>query len=492
MSDEMRRIRRKMRGRDAHEARAAMQAPQSPEKSGFRHQIGQLPAFFGYGRRTRDMRVQEQFSDAWFAMALLLTLVGLIWKLEGLLLIAALLFAIIAASWAWNQLATFGLDYQRKFSLRRAFVGETIELSLTVSNRKFLPVSWLRIADIFPLQLPLIERTVAKRGDTNQGEFTTFWSLKWYERITRTYQIQAAERGFFRYGPAQIETGDIFGLFRTSHQWPQEDVLIVYPKVVPLTELGLPAKEPFGDLKAEQFMFEDPIRTVGIRDYRPEDDFRRLHWKATARRQKLQTRVLEPATSHNLIVVLNVATLAQYWRGVIPEVLEQAISVAASVCYYSVRQRWPTGLLANGALPRSDQSIKIMPGRSPGQITAMLEMLAAVTPFATAPIEKLLLAESPRLPWGSTLVLVTAILTDDIAATVLDLKQMGRRIALISLDSKPLPATLRDILAYQVPVGEMPILDLSQPSSGAESVLSPQQKQLHTIHELGEALRTHA
>ncbi|NOZ49344.1 MAG: DUF58 domain-containing protein [Chloroflexi bacterium] len=489
MSDEMRRIRRQMRGPDAHEARSAMQASGRQEKSGIRQQIGQLPGFFGYGRRTRDMQVQEQFSEAWFAMALLFTLGGLIWKLDGLLLMAALLVAIIIASWAWNQLATFGLDYERHFSLRRAFVGETVELKLTVSNRKFLPVSWLRVADIFPLQLPLIDRNVAKRGDTNQGEFSTFWSLKWFQRLSRSYQLQAAERGFFRFGPAQIETGDLFGLFRTTHVWPQEDILIVYPQIVPLVDLGLPAKEPFGDLKSAQFMFADPIRTVGVRDYHPEDDFRRLHWKATARRQKLQTRVLEPATSHNLIVALNVATLAQHWRGVIPQVLEQAISVAASVAYYSVQQRWSTGLLANGALPRSDQSIKVPPGRAPGQMTAILEMLAAVTPFATAPIERLLLTESPHLPWGSTLVLVTPIITDDIAAALLDLKRMGRRLALISLDPAPLPPALRHMLAYRVPLGDMPELDLSQPISGLESVLSPQQRQQQTIHQAGVALR---
>ncbi len=489
MSDEMRRIMRQMRGPDAHESRAASQTQAAHEKSGFRQQIGQLPGFFGYGRRTRNMQVQEQFSDAWFAMALLLTLAGLIWKLDGLLLMAVLLVAIIIASWMWNQLATFGLDYQRQFSVRRAFVGETVELKLTVANRKFLPVSWLRIADTFPLQLPLTDHLVVKRGDTNLGEFNTFWSLKWFQRITRTYQIQAAERGFHRFGPAEIETGDLFGLFRTRHQWPQETVLIVYPKIVPLIDLGLPAKEPFGDLKATQFMFEDPIRTVGARDYRPEDDFRRLHWKATARRQKLQTRVLEPTTSHNLIVALNVATMAQHWRGVIPEVLEQAISVAASVAYYSMQQRWPTGLLANGALPRSDQPLKVPPGRAPGQMTAILEMLAAVTPFATAPIERLLLTESPRLPWGSTLVLVTAIVTDDIAAALLDLKRMGRRLALISLDANPLPAALRDILAYQVPVGTMMELDLSQAVSGGASMLTPQQRQQQTIREIGAALQ---
>ncbi len=489
MSDEMRRIRRQMSGPDAHEARANMQK-QPERRPGFRQQIGQIPAYFGYGKRTRNMQVQEQFSDAWFALALLLTVAGLIWRLDGLLLMAGLLVTIVAVSWLWNQMAPYGLHIERHFSVRRAFVGETVELSLRVSNRKFLPLSWLRISDTFPLALPLADHPVSKRGDTNQGEFSTFWSLKWYQRITRHYRLQAAARGFYRFGPATLETGDLFGLFRTTHQWPLEDLLIVYPQIVPLSELGLPAKEPFGDLRATQFMFEDPVRTVGARDYRPEDDFRRLHWKATARRQKLQTRVLEPATSHNLIVALNVATLAQHWRGVIPEVLEQAISVAASVAYYSVQQRWPTGLLVNGALPRSDQPIKVMPGRSPGQITAILEMLAAVTPFATSPIEKLLLAESPRLPWGSTLVLVSAIITEEIAAALLDLKRMGRRLALISLDPDPLPPALRDILAYRVPLGDMPALHLSEPISGQTSVLSPQQIQQQTIRQVGKGLRS--
>ena len=40
----------------------------------------------------------------------------------------------------------------------------------------------------------------------------------------------------------------------------------------------------------------DPLRTVGVRDYHPEDSFRHLHWKATARAQQLQVRVFEPTT----------------------------------------------------------------------------------------------------------------------------------------------------------------------------------------------------
>ncbi len=453
------------------------------------HRRGRVASYFGFGTRKRVLQIEEQFSDAWMAMALLLTLVGLLFKLSALLTIAALLLTIVAVSWLWNRFAVFGLDFERRFSETRAFVGETVTLELVVANRKFLPLSWLRVIDTLPADLPIEGLEISKRADTNQGELNTFWSLKWYEQIKRPYKVTAAKRGFYRYGPARFETGDLFGLFRSTHRRTEEQLLIVYPKIVPLTSLGLPAKEPFGDLTAPRFMFEDPNRTVGIRDYRPEDDFRRVHWKASARRHELQTRVLEPASSHNLVVCLNVATLSQHWRGVIAAVLEQAISVAASICYYSIEQRWQTGLIANGALPRSDQPIKVLPGRSPGQITALLEMLAAVTPFATAPIERLIATESPRLPWGSTLVIVTAIVPEDLVGTLLDLKQMGRRVVLVSLDKEPPPDHLRDILVYQVAQGDMPDLDLGHPVSGEQTMLSPAQLQATAIRQAGNVLK---
>lgn len=487
---EMRRIRRQMRGPDATEARAAMLGANPEATANTERGINRLPGYFGFGRRRLDLKVEEQFSDAWFALGLLLTVIGLITRNNALLTIAVLLFTIVAVSWVWNRLAFFGLEYERDFSERRAFVGETIDLELKTANRKILPISWLRIADIFPSQLPLSVDEIRERKDSGRGELSTFWALKWYEQAIRSYQITAKERGFFRYGPAKLETGDLFGLFRTTRQLDDEQILIVYPKIMPLASLGLPAKEPFGDLSAPRFMFEDPIRTVGIRDYRPEDDFRLLHWKASARRQTLQTRVLEPASSHNLVVILNVATLAQHWQGVIPEVLEQAVSIAASVCYHGIEQHWPVGLLANGALPRSDQPIKVLPGRSPGQITAILEMLAAVTPFATAPIEKLIAAESPRLPWGSTLVVISALLTEDLAATLLDLKKMGRRLVLLSLDPAPVPETLRDLLVYRIPRAEMPSLDLGPPIAGETTLLNPAQLQQNAIRRAAQALRS--
>ena len=258
MSDDMRRIRRQIRGRDAHEARAAMLSMGTQVAAGMETRLRNIPGYFGIGRRRIDIQVEEQFSDAWFAMALLLTLTGLIFRVNALLTIAVLLVTIVAVSWVWNRLAFFGLLYGRTFSLRRAFVGETVGLKIEAANHKFLPLSWIRIADVFPTDLPLVEGAIIERRDTNQGELDTFWALRSYEKATRTFLINATRRGYYHFGPTRLETGDLFGLFRSTRRLQNEQVLVVYPKVLPLVALGLPAKEPFGDLRAPRFIFRRP------------------------------------------------------------------------------------------------------------------------------------------------------------------------------------------------------------------------------------------
>src|SRR5205814_9612505 len=128
-----------------------------------------------------------------------------------------------------------------------------------------------------------------------------------------------------------------------------ESYLLVYPKVVPLERLGLPASSPFGDVPVRrQWLFEDPMRTVGVREYRPGDNPRRLHWKATARApsQNLQVKVFEPTTSHRLHVLLNVSTSEQNWswQGYDPEALEASITTAASVANWAAEQGLLVGL----------------------------------------------------------------------------------------------------------------------------------------------------
>jgi uncharacterized protein (DUF58 family) len=402
-----------------------------------------------------DYSKETQFSEAWIALVIMLTAFGLAFHQKGLMLVAVLLLTIVPIAWLWNKLALRGLHYERLFSERRAFLDETLELTLRVSNWKLLPVGWLQIEDQFPLDVPLLDEELLPSQSSSFSQLVTTFSLRWYQRVSRRYLLHCPRRGFYRFGPAHLKAGDLFGLFSQEGWQKKDDWLIVYPKVVPIAELGLLSKEPFGETKARQRIFEDPMRTIGVRDHQPEDSFKHIHWKATARQQRLQTRVYEPTTSFNLIIFLNVATFPKHWQGTDPALLERAISVAASIASYGTEQRYIVGVIANGSVPHSDQPIKVLPSRDPKQLARILEALAAVTGFATSSIEDLLLEESPKLPWGATLVVVTGIVSEELATTLLRLRDVGRRLVLISLDQEPPGQELEGILSYHLPGAEV-------------------------------------
>ena len=403
------------------------------------------------GGRYLDLEKDTQFSEAWIILGVLLTLVGVALSNQFLLVVALGLFGVTAVSWAWNQLSFFGLHYDRRLSETRAFLGETIELTLEVRNQKFLPLTWLEILDLFPVDLSVEGGEVVPNRATNLGEFRTFWMPGAFQGLRRRFTVSCDERGYHSYGPATISTGDGFGFFSRKAVKTGQDHLIVYPRLYSVAELRLPAKNPFGERATRDRLFEDPLRTMGIREWQPADGLRRVHWKATARHQRMLSRIYEPSEEPQILTFLNVTTLPRHWQGSIPALTERVISVAASLAAMLIEARVPVGLISNGMLPGSDQPLRLLPGRSPNQLVRILESLAEITAFASLPIEEMVLRESPKLPWGATLIVVTAIAHDDLLAALLELDEAGREVVLFTLAEEPPTRQLPGILVYHLP-----------------------------------------
>ena len=397
---------------------------------------------------------QQMFSEGWLLLTFGLFILSAALGHSGLLLIPLLATIATAVAWLWNRLVLYRVEYRRELSASRAFVGERLSVTVMVTNQKLLPVGWLRCDDLFPESLPLVDHALNPSGVPGRTLLSHLVSLGPYERMRWMYEMDCTQRGFFFFGPTDVATGDIFGFFRRQQRLKMPARLIVYPRVRPLAELGFPGKNPFGERRTVRHIVEDPMHTVGIREYHPEDSIKHVHWKASARQGELQVKVYEPTITHQLVVFLNVASFAQSWRGVIPERQEQVISVAASIAYHAVQRRFAVGLIANGNVPHSDQPIKVLPSRAPEQLTHVLEALAAVSGFATASIERILAAQSPRLALGATLVVVTAVVTDDLLAEMVRLRDAGRRLVLASMDPGFGTHDPAGITTYHIPLAE--------------------------------------
>ncbi len=323
--------------------------------------VGDIARARGLVLRERENSI---FSDAWIPLAGFFVIVGLLaGRNAGFIALGLVLLLIVGVSTLWKNLSLLGVSYERLFDQTRVFPGEPITLTVTVQNDKRLPLTWLRFRDSLPVPPDTGDVLPSLSGElVGNFSLTSVFSMQSHERMERTAVLRFPVRGYYKVGPVAYESGDIFTLFTLEREHKYIDTLIVYPQIWPLEELGLPPKEPFGELRVRQSLFTDPIRTRGIRDYQPQDRFRDVHWKATARRGHLQTKVYDPSTGMTMAVFLNVATFARHWMGFDPDLLERAISVAASICNYGAQQGWGIGVYANGAVPNSDQPIRVQPG----------------------------------------------------------------------------------------------------------------------------------
>jgi uncharacterized protein (DUF58 family) len=387
----------------------------------------------------------------WLPLLGALIVLGVVLQTPLLVALPTMLAVVIGIATWWKNRSLNGVSYLRKPYYTRAFPGEDVALKIEVENRKLLPLSWLRVQDPWPKAVgPDDEELLAPTHVTTEGMLVNVFSLRWFERARRQYTLKFRKRGVYPVGPARLQSGDLFGMYEDLKEVGPVENLTVFPALVNVRDLNLPADDPFGDRRSRRRMFEDPNRPMGVREYRPEDEFRRVHWPATARTGDLQVKIYQPTSAQVMVVCMNASTFSRHWEGTNPALLEHLIQSAATLVYQGVEDGYSVGLVSNGTLSNSDQPFRIPPGRSPRQLAHLLEALAGVTPVVTAQFERYLLRESSRLPYGATLVILTAVTTPALNETLIRLKQHGRRITLISFAEEP-PVAIPKIRTIHLP-----------------------------------------
>jgi len=81
-----------------------------------------------------------------------------------------------------------------------------------------------------------------------------------------------------------------------------------------------------------------------VRDYCTGDEFRHIHWKASARRDRLQVKVFEPSTTGQLVLFLPAEEFGNN------EELETAVCVLAALAHSMVGQGNSVGFISNYSL----------------------------------------------------------------------------------------------------------------------------------------------
>jgi len=321
-----------------------------------------------------------------------------------------LIAGMIIISPVWAYLSVRSLEIHRYTRLLRYQVGQVFEERIEVTNNANWKRLWMEVKDNSSLPASRGSKVLAGLGSRQARSY-----------ITRTYLIK---RGGFPLGPTTITSGDPFGLFAYNRSYPAEKTLVVLPFMVDLAGFPIQPGMLPGVRALRRRSLEVSPHAASVREYAPGDPLSRIHWKTTARRDRLMVKEFEQDPQADIWIFIDAQSSIQqavsipeaqgaqneFWTffqktevTIPPHTFEYAVSSAASIANYFIRQGRPVGFACNGKTAIVHQA-----ERGERQLGKILDTLAYISADGETPLLALVEAQSNRIPRGSTVVLVTA------------------------------------------------------------------------------------
>ncbi|UZX02434.1 DUF58 domain-containing protein [Arthrobacter sp. CDRTa11] len=237
------------------------------------------------------------------------------WQEAKAAAIAAFVLFVIAIGFILGR-SSYGvvLDLSRT----RVAVGDTAVGSIAVSNtsaRPLLPAA---------LELPV-------------GAATAVFHLprmKPQQVHEDLFTIPTARRAVIVVGPVRSVRADPLHLLRRQVLWTEPEDLYVHPRTVALAGSAAGFIRDLEGMPTTDLSSAD-VSFHALRDYVPGDDRRHIHWKTTARTNKLMVRQFEETRRAHLAISLSINT-DEYAS---EQEFEMGISAAASIGRQAIREQ---------------------------------------------------------------------------------------------------------------------------------------------------------
>ncbi len=272
-----------------------------------------------------------------------------------------LVLAVMSGTRLWARLSLSGLKCHFSVDKHKAFPGEKLAITVGAENAKLLPI-WLE------LHIP-IGNLLLRSSD--QKVLTKQSSLLWYQQTQFEWELIAERRGVYPIGPLHILAGDLFSFFTKHERIGESHSIIVYPRLVPLQSFPLPRHDFFGVPSAGNPV-QDPIYVLGTRDYQHGQPSKYIHWKASARHNRLQEKVFEPSVQEKVLLVVDVAPFAEHNAA---DEFESSLEAVASLAARLDQAGHAVGLTTNGSI-KGGKPAAVPVTRNYRQLSIILETLA--------------------------------------------------------------------------------------------------------------------
>lgn len=280
--------------------------------------------------------------------------------LEGLAL-GYVALCLLGFVWDWRAAqGVHRFDVTREHDTKLS-LGADNPVHIRIRNRSRRPATfWLRDEppDQFTIETRLMSGSIAPLG---------VWQ--------RTYHVKPLRRGDYAFGAITLRWLGPLGLMVRQGRVPLAAPVKVYPNLIDVRKYDLALRrnrlQEMG-LRASRMLGEG-TEFERLREYLPDDEFRRINWKATARRNRPVTIEYQTERSQSVIAVLDVGRLMQSPVAQIAK-LDYVVNAVLLLAYVATGKGDKVGMLTF-----ADSVTRYLnPRAGRGQFYRMLELLYAV------------------------------------------------------------------------------------------------------------------
>jgi uncharacterized protein (DUF58 family) len=306
-----------------------------------------------------------------------------------LYLVLAMMLSMMVISGVLSDSCLSRLRYQRILP-DALYAGRPARMTYLLSNQK-------RIIPSFSL---LIEDSIdAYASGSVRDKY--FFKLSPHSSQTRSFPIQFDKRGVYPLRGVSFSTRFPFGIFLKIRK---EDVdgdktFVVFPRLFEIRQTGVTEKLP-GEMLASRK--GNGLSHFQFRPYFRGDDARTIHWKTSAKRQKLMVREFEEEKEKRISIRISNRISGPLSEGDRIR-FERGIELAASYASFFIRNGAPVSLNSD------DHAIPA--GTGAAHLRKILTCLASLSAI-TAPESE----EAPDCPRGCQTILISPLRTIRIGA----------------------------------------------------------------------------
>lgn len=348
-----------------------------------------------------------------------------------------------------KKYSLYKLTYKRSLSKSKVEIDEEFDITTIIENRNMLPVSFLQVIEKYPIEISYKFSEGLFYTKQNCFHKTTMFILP-KQRIKRTYKVSFKKRGVYLLSNVTLVAGDFLGTETMSIEQIYDQEMVVYPSRFDIQNELKPFGSFYGDISVQRWIINDPILTIGVREYTGNEPQKSIHWPTSLRTGKLMVRNYDFTTDNKVMLVLNIECAKPFWSQIDSDKIEDCISLTRTIMEELEGLGVSYGLITNIQSNRLTNGRSYIPyGQGGAHFYDMLDFLGKIIYMLNCSYEELLYDCVNSHERAITYVLITPKILDEYIEPINRLSMNSEKTILLSMTDENLNKVKVNEIGYK-------------------------------------------